>query len=88
MQLSKEKRDRIAEQILSNLYHNYPKAFFTAQIAKDVARDEEFIKTLLQELKTKDLINAIKKNPEGTFYSRRIRWMLSPKAFDAYKSQV
>ena len=86
MQLSKEKRDKIAEQILSHLYHNYPKMFFTSQIAQEVARDEEFIKSLLNELKIKDLVSSVNKNPDGVFYARRMRWMISPRAYDAYKN--
>lgn len=88
MRLSQEKRDKIAEQLLSHLYHNYPRAFFTSQLAQEIARDEEFIKSLLLELKAKDLTISIKKNPDGIPYSRRIRWVLSLKAHDAYKQKV
>ncbi len=86
MRLSQEKRDKIAEQILSFLYHEFPKASFTAEIAREIARDEEFIKALMFDLKNKELVASIKKNPKGVFYSRRIRWRLSNKAYDAYKS--
>lgn len=88
MRLSKEKRDKIAEQILSSLYHTFPLAAFTSSIAKDLARDEEFIKALMFELKEKNLVIAIKKNPKGDFYSRRIRWRLSNQAYSAYKQHV
>ena len=85
MRLSKEKRDRIAEQILSHLYHEFPKTFFTAEISKILARDEEFVKSLMQELQDKKLVLCIRKNSQGQPYSRRCRWNLSPKAYDAYK---
>ena len=88
MQLSQEKRDKIAEQILSHLYHNYPKTFFTSQIAQEVARDEEFIKALLLDLNQKDLVLPVKKNSDGIFYTKRIRWRLSNNAFDAYRKQI
>ncbi len=88
MQISKEKRERIAEQILSFLYHRFPIAEFTASIAKEIARDEEFVKKLLFELKEKELVVAIKKNPKGSPYSRRIRWRLSNKAYQAYKQHL
>ena len=88
MRLSKEKRDKISEHILSELYHNYPKAIFTAEIAKSIARDEEFVKALMLELKNKNLVSMIKKNPQGEFYTRRIRWMLTPQVHSAYKQQV
>ncbi len=85
MKISKIKKDKISEQILSHLYHNFPKSFFTAQIASEIARDEEFIKVLMLELLDKKLVSCIRKNPEGIVYSRRCRWSLSPKAYDAYK---
>ena len=88
MRLSQEKRDKISEQIISILFHQYPKTSFTSQIAQDIARDEEFIKTLLVELKAKDLVASVKKNPEGVFYSRRTRWRLSNNAYDVYKQKV
>ena len=88
MKLSQEKRDKIAEQILSFLYHNSPKSFFTAEISREIARDEEFIKAMMFELKDKNFVIPIKKNPKGVFYSRRIRWRLSNKAYEAYKQQL
>ena len=85
MRLSVEKRDRISEQILSYLYHHFPSSRFTAEIAREIARDEEFIKTLMLDLQDKKLVSSIRKNPQGALYSRRCRWSLSPKAYDAYK---
>lgn len=88
MKLSKEKKDKIAEQILSYLYHEFPKSSFCAEISREIARDEEFVKALMFELKEKNLVTAIKKNPKGIFYSRRIRWRLSNKAQEAYKQHL
>lgn len=85
MRLSKEKRDKISEQILSHLYHNFPKSFFTAEIAREIARDEEFIKAMLIDLQNKKLVACIKKSPDGEIYMRRQRWRLSNNAYDAYK---
>jgi len=36
MRLSKNKKDKIAEQILSYLYHSFPKQPFTAEIAREI----------------------------------------------------
>ena len=88
MRLSKEKRDKISEQILSLLYHSFPKQLFTAEIAKESARDEEFVKTILHELKEKNLVVAIKKNETGKIFIRRIRWQLSSQAYQAYHQKV
>ena len=88
MRLSKQKRDKISEQILSYLYHTFPKQLFTAQIARELARDEEFIKTMLFELKEKGILQAIKKNKKGQDYVRRIRWQLTANAYNAYYQKV
>jgi hypothetical protein len=86
MRISKQKREKISEQILSFLYHQHPKSLFTADIAREIARDEEFIKSLMLELHGKGLVVDIRKNPQGTRYIRRIRWRLSNNAYSAYKS--
>lgn len=85
MKISREKRDKICEQILSYLYSVSPKPIFTSYIAKEIARDEEFTKDLLEELKKKFLVKKVKKNPEGMKYLRRTRWQLSREAYKAYK---
>ena len=86
MKISEEKKEKILEQILSLLYTNSPKSLFTSQIAKELARDEEFIKKLLLKLKNKKLIVEIKRNPKGIPYLKRSRWKLSDVAYKAYKS--
>ncbi|MBI2449073.1 hypothetical protein HYV49_02130 [Candidatus Pacearchaeota archaeon] len=85
MKISKEKKDKISEQILSILFHNFPRPQYTVNLARELARDEEFIKSILLELKEKQLVTEINKNSEGDIYLRRKRWMLSPQAYDAYK---
>ncbi len=84
MKLSQEKKDKITEQILSFIYHKFPQSPFTAEIAKEIARDEEFIKKLLFELKEKDFLVPIKKNKRGEIFSRRIRWRLSNKVYEVF----
>jgi prolyl-tRNA editing enzyme YbaK/EbsC (Cys-tRNA(Pro) deacylase) len=86
MKLSQAKKDKISEQILSHLYHVFPQSRFTAEIARELARDEEFIKALMLELQKKNLVAAVKKNPEGIDYERRIKWRLSNNTYSAYKS--
>ena len=84
MKLSQSKKDKIAEQILSFLYHSFPKQPFTAEIAREIARDEEFIKKLLFELKEKYLVIAIRKNSKGKVFTRRLKWRLANKVYDIY----
>ena len=86
MRISQEKREKIAEQILACLYQHFPTQLFTAEIARNLARDEEFTKTLLKELWEKNLVAPIKKNSKGILFSRRIKWKLSNKTYDAYKN--
>ena len=88
MRLSKEKRDKISEQILSLLYHSFPKQLFTAEIARESARDEEFIKAILFELKEKGLVTQIRKNEKGKLFIRRMRWQLSGQAYQAYHQKT
>ncbi len=83
-QISKEKKEKIQEQVLHHLFSIFPKQIFTSDIAREMARDEEFIKVLLVDLEKKDLIVRISKNSDGKIYSRRIRWRLSNKAQEIY----
>lgn len=85
MKISKEKKDKISEQILSFLYSVSPKLVFTSYIASEIARDEEFVKKLLLELKKKGLIMEINKNPKGKAYKRRARWKLTDSTFKHIK---
>jgi hypothetical protein len=85
MKISEQKREKIYEQILAQLYSVSPKALFTLNIAVEIARDEEFVKSLLLDLKKKDLVVEIKKNPKGFPYLKRSRWKLTEQAYQAYK---
>jgi len=85
--ISQQKIEKISEQILSHLYSIFPKQVFTSDIAKELARDEEFTKKLLKTLEEKELVIKIDKNPKGLQYSRRLRWRISNKAHAAYKAQ-
>ncbi len=87
MRLSQEKKDKITEQILSLLYHVFPKQPFTAEIAREIARDEEFIKRILFELKEKGLVTNIKKNAKGEIFTRRLKWRLTQKVYEVYHSK-
>ena len=85
MKISEVKKEKISEQILSHLFSVSPRAIFTSYIANELARDEEFTKSLLLNLKEKKLVLEVKKNKEGIPYIRRSRWKLSDRAYSAYK---
>ena len=84
--ISQQKIEKISEQILFYLYSIFPKQIFTSDIAKEMARDEEFMKNLLKKLEKNKLVVKINKNSKGIKYSRRLRWRISNKAYNIYKN--
>ncbi len=87
MRLSEEKQNKITEQILLFLYNSFPEQPFTAEIAREIARDEEFIKRLLFKLKEKNLVIPIRKNKKGEVFSRRLRWRLTNQVYEVFHHQ-
>lgn len=87
MKISQTKKDRIIEQILSFLYHSFPNQPFTAEIAREIARDEEFIKNILFDIRAKGLVLPIRKNSKGEIFSRRLKWRLTNKVYDIYSQK-
>ncbi|MBU2104787.1 MAG: hypothetical protein KKF67_03365 [Nanoarchaeota archaeon] len=87
MKISEEKKEKISEQILFILYTFSPKALFTYHIAREMARDEEFVKKLLLDLKEKNLVVEIKKNPKGKNYLKRSKWKLNDRVYSVYKNK-
>ncbi len=85
--VSQEKKDKIAEQILHFLFSQAPQAHFTATIASELARDEEFIKIQLEILEKKQAVVCITKNKDGTPYSLRKRWRLADKVYSLYRNK-
>ena len=71
MKISIKKKEKILEQILAYLFQKNPQSIFTSHIAEELARDEEFIKKLLLELKKKKIIIEIKKNKERISYKKK-----------------
>ena len=84
--ISKKKKSKISEQILSYLYAISPDSSFTAKIAEEIIRDEEFTKSLLEDLEKSKLLVRVTKGPQGQDYARWTRWRMSKVAFDAYKN--
>ncbi|MCX6767686.1 MAG: hypothetical protein NTY90_03085 [Candidatus Micrarchaeota archaeon] len=82
--ISEEKTRRICEHILELIYSTYPSTLFTAEIAVELARDEEFVKRLLEDLEKKGLVARIKTSEGGDKYVRRSRWALSKAAKEKY----
>jgi len=87
MYISKEKKEKISEQILAHLYLTNPKPLFTSHIAREIARDEGFVKKLLIDMKKRGFVAEITKNPQGKDYAKRSRWKLSEKTYLFYKQK-
>ncbi len=87
MKISDKKKEKISEQILAYLYSINPQPEFTNKIAQEIIRDEEFTKKLLKELKKKNFIVEINKNPKGTPYLKRSRWKLNSKIYKVYSQK-
>ena len=86
-QISKEKTNKIQEQILYYLFQQFPKQLFTSDIAQELARDEEFIKKIMLDMLKKEFVIKIDKNSQGITYKKRLRWRISNKVYDIYKQK-
>ena len=86
--ISSQKKEKIKEEILSLLYESSPRSLFTIQIAEEIIRDNEFTKKLLLELKSKSLVEEVKRSKEGSTYLKRTKWKLTQEAYSAYKKLV
>ena len=87
MRISEKKREKIYEQILAYLFSVNPKPVFTLHIAQEIARDEEFVKKMLLDLKKKKLVVEVKKNPQGIPYIKRSRWKMTENIYQLYKEK-
>jgi predicted transcriptional regulator with HTH domain len=85
--ISKDKINKISEQIISFLYFCFPRSLFTSEISLELARDEEFVKSLLLDLEKKGLLIKVLKNFQGKNYSRRVRWRISNDVYRVYKEK-
>lgn len=83
--ISIEKENKIKEAILHLLYEKSPSFLYTYHVAKELARDEEYIKKLMEDLERQNFVISKRKNEFGKEYSRRIGWQLSSKTYEAYK---
>ncbi|HDL02200.1 MAG TPA: hypothetical protein ENH20_00010 [Candidatus Pacearchaeota archaeon] len=82
--ISDVKIERISEQILGYLFGVFPRLVFTVDVARELARDEEFIKRLLLGLEKKGLVVRVDKNSKGEVYLKRMRWRISNRAHEVY----
>jgi len=79
--IGQEKIKKIKENILALLFEKMPHALFTSNIASELARDEEFIKSIMLELEKEGLVKRI-----DNHFLRKIQWSLSDKVYLTYKN--
>ena len=84
--LSQRTMEKIQEGILAILYENNPRALFANTIAEEIARDNELVLRLLEDLKSKGLVTPISKSKIGKNYISRKRWSMTGRAYEAYKT--
>lgn len=77
----------IKDDIISHLYNNQLRSYFTSQIAKEIRRDNEFALKLLSELQEQGLVEQIKKNKQGKQYLARIKWRIPNHVIKAYEQR-
>jgi DNA-binding Lrp family transcriptional regulator len=78
--ISQEKIKKIKEAIIALLFSRFPYAMSTAAIARELARDEEFIKAILLEMEKEKFLKRV-----GN-YARKIEWQLSESVYSTYKN--
>lgn len=83
--ISQKKIEKIKEEALSVLFEAGMRGMYTKQISDEIARNDEFILKLLLEMEKQKIVKPIKKTKKGTEFIRRKQWMLTDKAYEAYK---
>ncbi len=80
--ISREKKDKLKEEILRIIYENYPGFLYTYQVAESLIRDDEFVLSLLKELKNNELLTCIE---ETTGNNIKRKWGLKKEVYEKYK---
>jgi len=87
VRLSNQLINLIKEDIISHLYNNQLRSYFTNEIAKEIRRDNEYTLKLLSELQQQGLVEQIKKNKQGKQYLARIKWRIPNHVIKAYEQR-
>ncbi|MEK6860933.1 MAG: hypothetical protein AABY07_03085 [Nanoarchaeota archaeon] len=87
VKLSTQLINLIKDDIISHLYNNQVRSYFTSEIAKEIRRDNEFALKLLTELQEQGLVEQIKKNKQGKKYLARVKWRIPNHVIKAYEQR-
>ncbi len=74
--ISERTRHRIAEQVLGLLLDKYPIPLTTREVADELVRDKEFVKKILEMLRSQGFVRTFAKKT-GATYSRWLKWQLT-----------
>jgi len=74
--ISQNTRHRIAEQVLGLLLEKYPVPLTTREVAHELVRDKEFVRSLLEMLRSHGMVRTFSKRT-GAAYSRWLKWQLT-----------
>ena len=80
--ISKQKEEKVKEDILRELYDCYPNMLWTYDVAGKIARDEEFVLRLLKELQVDGLV--LEREESGKLRVKR-KWGLKGEVYNKYK---
>ena len=80
--LSKRFIDKIKSDILQVLYESNLKPLYTKLIGDEIARDDELVMRLLNDLKKENVVKNV-----GN-YKRRKKWVLTNEAYNKYKELI
>ena len=84
--ISKDRLEIIKSDILREVYDSGLNGITCASIAKSIARDEEFIMSLLGEIQKQDIIKLRKISTRtGKEFSKKKLWVMNDKFYDKYK---
>ena len=84
VKLSEKTTKLLKDDILSILYEKPLEAMYTNQIAIELRRDKEFVKSLLLEMKKEGHVDEISKNKRGHSYQTRKRWRISKRLLEQF----
>ncbi|MDD5331243.1 MAG: hypothetical protein PHE43_00255 [Candidatus Nanoarchaeia archaeon] len=82
-QISKDKIERIKQDILYLLYDLNLKPIYTKDLANEVIRDDEFILRLLLDMEKEGLVKQVDKNN-----IRRKQWIMTNEAYDQFRKMI
>jgi len=83
--ISEDKKERIKRDILRLLYDEYPKMFYTYEIADNMLRNDEFTLKLLLDLKKNKAVHSIQES-KGDKVKRK--WGMDEVIHNTYKELI